>query len=121
MSVQYGFRLATLKLYVLMSVRYDTKGRVEFKAWLKNHGITHREIAELLGIDSKKIACWNTGSMTPGYPDREAIERLTHIPMLKWLTEEELRARQVKFARLDRLAKTRGKKPDLFESLAARV
>ena len=104
-----------------MSLRYDTKGRVEFKAWLKNHGITHREIAELLGIDAKKIACWNAGTMTPGYPDREAIERLTHIPILSWLTEKELRARTVKFSRLDKLAKTKGKKPDLFESLAARV
>ena len=104
-----------------MEVRHPTKGRITLRAWLKAHKIKQRELAELLGVQYPQVVCWSAGTMRPAFPDREALERLTGIPIIDWLNEEELDARVSKFDRIDRLAKTKGREVSFLESLALRM
>ena len=103
------------------AMKHESKARAAFHEWLKFTEIRHSDLGELLGVPHKTISNWCAGLQTPGYLDREAIEQLTGIKLLDWLTEEEQEARKSKAERVRKLLHTKARDLNFYERLAVRL
>jgi plasmid maintenance system antidote protein VapI len=69
--------------------------------------LTQVGVADALGVSQQSVSMWLKGRSRPSPPLREALERVTGIPVQSWLTEEE-RSSAIelakKFARAEKVA-----------------
>lgn len=85
--------------------RFDTPGRVAFRAWLKEHSITYEEAASKLEVTVSAVGNWCAGSHRPDLVLRKVIEVWTGISRGLWLTEAESERIQSLLNRLDQETK----------------
>lgn len=91
------------------------------KEWLDTKGIKRKDFAELLQVDPQMISGWLSGVGRPKGLDAECVKKLCGVSPEEFMLKEELDAKRAKFARLDKLAKCKPPKEDIFMRIAGRL
>jgi transcriptional regulator with XRE-family HTH domain len=68
---------------------YDTPGRIAFRKWLQDNGVSYSKAAARLRVTKAAVGNWCAGSHRPDTVYRKVIEQWTGIERSMWLTDPE--------------------------------